>query len=345
MGQQIIAVVGLSHKTAPLDIRERIAFKKQDIDKNLEYLCSYDAIKGAVILSTCNRVEIYVSSQYESEIYHQIKTFLENKGQLGQNQLSQFLYYHHNKECVSHLLRVAAGLDSMAIGETEIFGQVKEAYIMSLQKGTTDKLLNKLFQYTFHVVKEIRSQTKIQLGNISIASLAAELAKKSFKDLSQRNALIIGAGEIGRKSARSLRSRGINRLYITNRTLERAQELANSLNAIIIDFEDWPQMLHEVNVVIFCAEVERPLLNKEMLLRLGITHSKENLLLIDIGVPRNVDKDVQSLQQVIFYNIDDLKTLTEQVKLQRLAEIDKCEAIIDRAADEFMMLVENSVVI
>ncbi|MBK9140361.1 MAG: glutamyl-tRNA reductase [Verrucomicrobia bacterium] len=323
-----IVVVGLSHRTSPVEIRERLAFAAEAIPRALVAMRGAGIADEAVIVSTCNRVEIYAASDADpAETLAALKRFLVEfhgfDGALGDE-----LYQHGEPDSVAHLFRVVCGLDSMVVGETEILGQVKQAYDVALAGHHTGRRLNKAFQRAFNVAKQIRTETNIQRGSVSVASAAVELAEKIFSSLSERTVLIIGAGDTGEKTARALLSRGAKGLVVTNRSLERAQALAAEFGGRWVPFEDWAGEFGGIDIVISSTAAPHYVLDRRKLEPLLRPRRGRPLLLIDIAVPRDIDPEVNLLDDVYLYNIDDLQAIADDGLRQRQEEIARCEAII-----------------
>ncbi len=322
-----IVLVGLNHRSAPIAVREKFALDETQIPDVLEQLRSVGIVDEAVILSTCNRVELYASTKLEPRLAcDRLTEFLvANRGYV--RPLVSELYAMHEPESVEHLFRVACGLDSMVLGETEIFGQLKRAYAIALQHGHTGPCLNKVFQYAFNVGKFVRTHTNIQRGNVSVASVAVELAEKIFASLRGKTVLVIGAGDTGEKAARALLSRGA-RCIITNRSSDRAQALAAQLGGHAILFEQWGDLFDEIDIVISSTGAPYYILERSQLEALMKHRHGKPLLLIDVAVPRDIDPAANLLEGVFLFNIDDLQSMAAQCARQREAEIAKCEQII-----------------
>jgi glutamyl-tRNA reductase len=323
-----IAVVGLSHRTSPVEIRERLAFAGPVIPQALASLRAEGVADEAVIVSTCNRVEIYAASPAEpAETLAALKRFLL-KFHRFDGGLDEALYAYAEPESLTHLFRVVAGLDSMVLGETEILGQVKQAYELARGGQHTGRCLNKAFQRAFNVAKQIRTETDIQRGSVSVAAAAVELAEKIFSSLADRSVLIIGAGDTGEKTARALLSRGATGLVVTNRSLERAQALAAKFNGRWVPFDHWAAEFAKIDIVISSTAAPHYVLDRSRLEPLLHARRGRPLLLIDIAVPRDIDPEVNLLDDVYLYNIDDLQAIADDGLRHRRDEIARCDAII-----------------
>ena len=322
-----IVVIGLSHRSAPIALREQFAFDEARIPAALNSLRDSHVAEEAVIVSTCNRVEIYAATALEPALACRTLTEFLARCHGCADPPDDEVYALGEPQSVEHLFRVACGLDSMVLGETEILGQLKKAYELALQHGHTGSRLNKAFQRAFNVAKHVRTKTNIQRGNVSVASVAVELAGKIFDTLEGRHVMVIGAGDTSEKAVRALQGRGA-RGIITNRSPERAQALAGALGGRAVPFDDWTGEFEHVDIIISSTAAPRCILDRAQLEPLMKLRQNRPLLLIDIAVPRDIDPDVNSLENVYLYNIDDLQAITDDYLRQRKEEIVKCEQII-----------------
>ncbi len=323
-----VVVIGLSHRSAPVELRERFAFAGDKIPAALQALRDAGLATEAAILSTCNRVEIYaVTPLAPDAAFAELKKFLiahhAYDGALGDE-----LYSFAEPHSLHHLFKVAAGLDSMVIGETEIFGQLKDAYELAFSRQFTGARLNKSFQRAFNVAKHIRTATNIQRGSVSVMSAAVELAEKIFTSLADHEVLVIGAGETSEKTARALQSRGVKKITVTNRSPERAAALAAELGARTVPFADWPEEFERVDIAISSTAAPHHLLDRAKLEPLMRRRKHRPLLLIDIAVPRDIDPGVSALDNVYLYNVDDLQCIANEYLNLRKEEVNRCEKII-----------------
>ncbi len=342
-----IVVIGLSHHSAPVELRERFAFAGDKIPEALKSLRESGIAGEAVILSTCNRVEIYAATSLEpARAFAELKNFLVRWGEttgepeVGSSRcdgrtaqrvptgVNDTLYTLAEPQSLHHLFKVACGLDSMVLGETEILGQLKKAYELAFQHKHTGARLNKAFQRAFHVAKHIRTETNIQRGSVSVASVAVELAEKIFSSLNDREVLVIGAGETSEKTARALLSRGARSIIVANRSHERAVELAKELGGRAVQFDDWAGEFQKIDIAISSTSAPHHILDRARLEPLMKARRQRPLLLIDIAVPRDIDPEVNFLENVYLYNIDDLQAIADGYLKQRKEEIARCEAII-----------------
>jgi len=323
-----VVVIGLSHRSAPVELRERFAFAGEKIPEALAALRTSGLASEAAILSTCNRVEIYAVTPLAADAaVAELKKFLiahhAYEGALGDE-----VYSFAEPHSLHHLFKVASGLDSMVIGETEIFGQLKAAYEVALAHQHTGARLNKAFQRAFNVAKHLRTETNIQRGSVSVMSAAVELAEKIFAALSEHEVLVIGAGETSEKTARALQSRGVKKITVTNRSPERAVALATELGARTVPFENWPDEFERIDIAISSTAATQHILDRAKLEPLMKRRKHRPLLLIDIAVPRDIDPTVSELDNVYLYNVDDLQSIANDYLDLRKEEVARCEKII-----------------
>ncbi|MCD6048671.1 MAG: hemA [Verrucomicrobia bacterium] len=332
-----VVVIGLNHHTSEVELRERFAFAEAVIPDALQQMRTSGLATEAVILSTCNRVELYVVTPHqEKEAFQALKEFLVAHRQFEGN-LNDEIYTLGEPQSLEHLFKVASGLDSMLLGETEILGQLKKAYDIALQHKQTGGRLNKVFQKAFNVAKHIRTHTNIQRGSVSVGSAAVELAEKIFETLSDRNVMVIGAGDTSEKTARSLLSRGAKSVIVSNRSFDRAEALAKELNGRAVHFDDWAAEFANVDIVISSTSAPHYVLDRKKLAPLMALRHNRPLLLIDIAVPRDIEPGLDSVfENVYLYNIDDLQAIAEEYLKQRRDEITKCEVIIRDKAKELL---------
>src|SRR5687767_10954074 len=327
-----VIVVGLSHHSAPVTVREKFAFAEATIPGALLMLRESGFAEETVILSTCNRVELYAATSLEPrQAFKELQDFLVRIHEY-RDPLTDELYQFADHEAIEHLFKVACGLDSMVLGETEILGQLKKSYELARQHGHTGGRLNKVFQRAFNVAKHIRTETSIQRGSISVASVAVELAEKIFDSLNHRQVMVIGAGETSEKAARALLSRGAHSIIVSNRSHERAVALANELQGRAVHFEEWANEFAKIDIVISSTAAPHYVLDRKKLEPLMKLRRNRPLLLIDIAVPRDIEPEVNFLENVYLYNIDDLQAIADDYLKQRKEEIARCEMIITERA-------------
>ncbi len=323
-----VVVIGLSHHTAAVTLRERFAFSEARVPATLELLRNSGLVEEAVILSTCNRVEIYAATALDTrQAFTSLRDFLVNCHDY-RDPLQDALYAYGEPQSIEHLFRVACGLDSMVLGETEILGQLKKAYDLALQHNHTGSVLNKAFQKAFNVAKQVRTETSIQRGSISVGSVAVELAEKIFNALDDRHVMVLGAGDTSEKTARALLSRGARSIIVSNRSHERAVALASELGGRAIHFEEWASEFDKIDIIISSTAAPHYVLDRAKLEPLMRRRRQRALLLIDIAVPRDIEPEVNFLDNVYLYNIDDLQAIADDCLKQRKEEIARCEAII-----------------
>jgi glutamyl-tRNA reductase len=332
----MLVVLGLSHRSSPVTVRERFAFEEARVPAALQTLRDSGAADEAVILSTCNRVEIYAVSQMEpAQAFAALRDFLVTHHEY-RDPLTDEIYTLSEPHSLYHLFKVASGLDSMVLGETEILGQLKKAYDLALQGGHTGSRLNKAFQRAFNVAKHIRTETNIQRGSVSVGSVAVELAEKIFNRLSDRDVMIIGAGDTGEKTARALLSRGARSILVSNRSPEKAIALANELGGRAVPFENWTSEFANIDVLLTSTSAPHYLLDRTGLMAVMNQRRHRPLLLIDIAVPRNIEPEVNFLEDVYLYNIDDLQAIANDYLKQRQEEVAHCEKIIREKAEALL---------
>ena len=321
-------VIGLSHRTSPVELRERFAFPDGKIPDALKSLRDSGVASEAAILSTCNRVEIYAATPLAPDVaFAELKKFLVAHHAFA-GALGDELYTIDEPHSLHHLFKVAAGLDSMVIGETEILGQLKSAYELALQHKHTGARLNKAFQRAFNVAKHIRTETNIQRGSVSVMSAAVELAERIFSKLADHEVLVIGAGETSEKTARALQSRGVKKITVTNRSPERAAALAAELGGRAVPFEQWPDEFERIDIAISSTAAPHHILDRAKLEPLMRRRKNRPLLLIYIAVPRDIDPAVNTLNNVYLYNVDDLQSIAADYLKLRQEEVARCEKII-----------------
>jgi glutamyl-tRNA reductase len=328
-----VVVIGLSHHLSPVELRERFAFAESKIPGALARLRDSGIAGEAVILSTCNRVEIYAATPLPpAKAFSELKDFFVRNGGLADDAKTTSapaeIYILAEPQSLKHLFKVACGLDSMVLGETEILGQLKDAYQLAHTHKHTGVKLNKAFQRAFHVAKHVRTHTNIQRGSVSVASVAVELAEKIFSSLPERQALVIGAGDTSEKVARALFSRGVKSIIVASRSLEKAEVLAKEFSGRAIQFDNWAQEFENIDIAISSTAAPHHILNRAKIEPLMKLRKQRPLLLIDIAVPRDIDPAVNFLDNVYLYNIDDLQAIADDYLKQRKEEIVQCEKII-----------------
>lgn len=334
MNYQII-LVGISHKTAPVEIRERISFSKTDIEKALPELNSLTSVSESIIISTCNRVEIYAVTTDPENCLSEIKEFIFRYHNISVDFPESKLYTLINDNAVKHLYRVASSVDSMVIGEPQILGQVKDAYNKAFELGTTGIILNRLLQSSFFTAKKIRSETKIGSHAVSVSYLTVELAKRIFEDLSTRTVMLVGTGEMGELSARYLLNSGVKNLVISSRNFNNAYDLSQKLNGEPIKLEEIYYRLKDVDIVITATGSADFIFKEEHIQQALKLRKNEPMFLIDIAVPRDIDPRVEDISGAYLYDVDDLQSVMEKNINSRMEHAKQAEHIISRVERAF----------
>lgn len=329
-----LLALGLNHNSAPVDIRERAVVTAERLDEALESLRRAQSIREATILSTCNRTEIYCHQEDPSP--QGVIRWMCDYHQLPSSSIRPFLYQHPDRKAVSHAFRVAAGLDSMVLGEPQILGQMKDAFTAAREHGTTGKILNRLFQQTFTVAKEVRSNTEIGANAVSVAYAAVSLARTIFSDLSRKTVLMIGAGETIELTARHFKNAGVRQLIVANRTVDRARELGAIFGADPIPLSDLPARLHEADIVISSTASTLPILGKGTVEHALKERRHKPVFMVDLAVPRDIEPQVGDLSDVYLYAIDDLRSVVDENLETRKAAARDAEKIIESQTREFM---------
>lgn len=330
-----IVLIGLNHRTAALELRERVAFNPDQARQAAEQLRSRGLLEEILVLSTCNRSELYgVPPESAGDRVGAMEEFLTTFHHLRPGELNGCLYRHRDRDAVRHLFRVAAGLDSMLLGEAEILGQVREAYRIAFDHGATGPVLNRMFQGALEVGKRVRAETELGTRPVSVAFAAVKLAERIFDNLRGHRALILGAGTAGEQVVDHLRDRGVAGLLVANRSRVRAEELAARTGGEVVDWEKVPAAMQRPDLIVSSVGAER-VLTRAMVERAMAARGGRALFLIDLGVPRNIDAEVAGLYNVYLYNIEDLKEIVEQNKKARENEVPRAEAIIDEHVEKF----------
>src|ERR1700674_2441662 len=308
-----IVLVGLNHRTAPVEVRERVSFTTEQVKRAAEELRARGILEETLVLSTCNRSEVYgVPPESSHECAPGLSTFLSEFHSVRPDILSVSLYHHYDHEAVRHLFRVAAGLDSMLLGEAEILGQVREAYRFAHEQGATGPVLNRLFQGALEVGKRVRTETELGTRPMSVASAGVKLAERIFGKLEARTALVLAAGAISEQVVSQLRDRGIAQLHVMNRSRDRADELARQFGGMVVGWGEWETALQLPDVVVSSGSADEPVLRRDIVERAMAARGNRALFLMDLGVPRNIDPSVGELYNVYVYNTDDLTEIVQQ---------------------------------
>jgi glutamyl-tRNA reductase len=328
-------LVGMNYKTAPLQLRERLQNSCSDPDSVIPDLLRDPRIREAICLATCNRVEIIARLDDMAKGEEFLKDFLCKKGDFDFAETEKHIYVYRDIDAVRHLFRVAASLDSMVMGEPQILGQIKDAYRMAVDRHATGVLLNRLTHHAFQVAKRVRSETEIAGNAVSVSYAAVELAKKIFGSIKGKAVLLLGAGEMSELAARHLLRQGVERIYIANRTMARAEQMAGEFHGAAVPFDDFPTFLSEVDIVIASTGAPGYVLTAATVAAALKKHRQHLLFLIDIAVPRDIDPDVGELDNVYLYNIDHLQDVVDTNRALRQGESLRAEEIISEEIAEF----------
>jgi glutamyl-tRNA reductase len=332
-----LITVGINHRTAPVEIREKLSFRLQELIKANRLLKERAYLEEDLILSTCNRVEIYaVANSQDRDYLGQIKCFLSEFHSIDRLDFEDRLYIYKDEEVIRHLFKVASGLDSMIIGEMEILSQVKNAYKYAVDSCTTGKILNKLLQKAFNTAKKIRTDTSLTRRPVSVSSVASRLAKKILGDLTDKRVLVVGTGKIGEQLILYLKKNGIKSIFVANRTFEKAHILANNYGAIAIKFDNFRDSLTEIDIVITSTAAPHCIISKADILSLMPKRKQKPLFIIDLAVPRDVEAQVNRIDNVYLYDIDDLQKIADRNMALRKNELAKCQKIISASCENFI---------
>lgn len=334
-----ITILGVNHKTAAVALREKIAFTNDIMGKALYSLYQHPLVDGCVILSTCNRTEIYLSYEHETDrlrLKQSIENWLAQFHHVDISLYHDSLYWYDGKQAIEHLMSVASGMDSMIIGEPQILGQVKQAYGFAQENTCLSVELEKLFQRIFHVAKIVRTETNIGANTASVAYAACLVARRLFSDTKKLNVMLVGAGETIELISRYLKPHGFNHVIVANRTREKALKLATQIDAEIISLPDISTRLKDVDIVISSTASPLPIIGKGMVERTMKARNNNNMLFIDLAVPRDIEAEISKLENVHLYTIDDLQKTVEANLEQRTIAAKEAEYIIEEEADNFL---------
>jgi glutamyl-tRNA reductase len=331
-----ILVIGLNHNTAPIEIRECLAFPEDRLGDALSKVHSLPSVKENMIVSTCNRVEVYAATRETEKAIHDLKEFLSLYHGISLREFEKSLYAHVGEEAVRHIFRVASSLDSMVVGEPQILGQIKDAYDISQQAKTSGLVLHRLLHRAFHVAKRVRTETKIVIGAVSVSSVAVDLSEKIFGTLEKKTVLLIGAGEMCELAARHLVSGGVARMMVTNRTYQRAVSLAQEFRGEAIPFEEMVQGLKKTDIVISATDSPQYLIRHDQITRVMKDRKQKPIFFIDIADPRDIEPKVGDIENVYLYNIDDLQKVANENIKDREKEAQKAEAIVQNEMAKFV---------
>ncbi|MFW5862235.1 MAG: glutamyl-tRNA reductase [Spirochaetota bacterium] len=331
-----IAMIGMSHKTAPVEARECFSWQDQQLVDLYEKIRDMD-VDEAVYITTCNRVEIYITSADVHLAVDELVSLLEKYAHSRQDNLETMIYKKYSRDAVEQLLTVVSSLDSMVVGENEIIGQVKESYREAVQQQMTGTVLNRLFHQAFKTAKRVRTETEISRNPLSVAYIATELARKIFDDLSRRNALLIGAGEMGELILKYMTKFNLQEITIANRSLHNAERIAEEINrdARIVSLDDIADVAGSVDIIISSVTAPGYMITREMVDDIVKQRGSRPLFMIDIAVPRNIDPDVAEKHSIFLYNVDDLEKIADENLKNRLREMELAAALIQSDVDEF----------
>ncbi len=331
-----VLVAGLNHKIADVDVREKLAFTGSKLEEGLLRFSGLPEVDEAIILSTCNRVELYANVSETEKAAESIKTFLSEFHNINRDSLDNALYFYHDIEAVKHVFKVASSLDSMIVGEPQILGQLKDAFDLALAKKTTGILLNKLMKKAISAAKRVRTETRIAENAVSISFSAVELAKKIFTDLSKKVCMLLGAGEMAELAAKHLISNGVREVLVANRTFERACSLAEEFHGRPVKFEEFLQEMVRADIVICSTGAPSYIVMKSQMQKVMKERKQRQVFLIDISVPRNIDPEINDLENVYLYNVDDLQGVIDSNLFERQKEAEKAEKIIAEELETFV---------
>ena len=332
-----VFLLGVSHRTAPVDLRERLDFSSRDLGAAVEAVAARPSMAESVVLSTCNRSEIYVASEDPARARDELVTFLSDYHHVPTQAFQPHLFALENSAAVAHLFRVAAGLDSLVVGEPQILGQVKDAYQSATNKRCVGPVLRHVFQWSFGVGKRVRTETALGEGAVSVSFAAVALARKIFGRLQGRRVLVVGAGEISSLTTQHLRAHGVGDIVITSRTHAHAETLAAEVGGMAVPWEGMIAALGSAEIVITATGSPRPIITRAQLEAVQGRRARSNpLFIIDVAVPRDVDSAVGDIEQVFLYNIDDLQSIVEENLSRRAAEVERAESIVNEAVTRFM---------
>ncbi|MEW5806331.1 MAG: glutamyl-tRNA reductase [Acidobacteriota bacterium] len=329
-----IVVVGENHKSAPLAVRERLAFTESQIRESITALKAMDGVEECIILSTCNRVEVIANSDHDRGIYS-IQKFLCDYHGLSPEDFKKYSYRYVGKEAINHIFKVTSSLDSMIVGEPQILGQVKSAYSLAKELNATGIILDKLFQKAFSIAKRVRSETGIAKSAVSVGYAAVELAKKIFGDLTGKSIMILGAGEMSELAATHLVRNGITAVFVSNRTFQRAVELAEMFNGIAINYDEFLTYMEKVDIVISSTAAPHYIIKKEDAYRIIKLRRGRPLFIIDIAVPRDVDPGVNEVDNIYLYDIDNLQEVVNGNIEERKNQAEIAEKILAEETKAF----------
>lgn len=334
-----LRVIGISHHTAPVEVREKVALNEDEQSMAVKYFAENTGIDGCMVLSTCNRTEIYVSGQQLDTAVDQIAPWLNQLKDCVEYTDSTIFYQKNGIKAAEHFCKVIAGMDSLILGEQQITGQVKEAYEMAHGQNGTDTLINKLFNFGMQAKKKVHNETFLSDGTVSVSFAGVELARKIFSDLSYKKILLIGAGKTAELAAFHFQENGVKHINVANRTLENATELAEKLHGKAYLLDDLAGVLEETDIVISATSSETYVVTADLISQISKKRHHRPLFLIDLAIPRDIDPEIESINGVFLYNLDDLQDIVKSNLEKRKKEIPKAMKIIQEYVDEFQQWV------
>jgi glutamyl-tRNA reductase len=331
-----LVVAGINHTTSNIALRERLAFAQDKIPEALSQLRQRLEDAGVVIVSTCNRMEIYVNHIGEAtDLLREMRQFISQWHDMDESEFSDSLYEHEDAEAAGHLFRVAASLDSMIVGEDQILGQVHDAYILAHAEQATDKIINNLFQKAFTIAKKVRSTTKISEGKVSISSVAVDLAVSIFMNLTDKTVIVVGSGEMSELTLKCLVDKGVGCVIVANRSVQNAQILADQFYGEAISLDSLDDHLQRADIVISSTGAPGIVLHRDQIAQALKQRSNQPMFVIDIALPRDAEASINDLDNVYLYDIDNLKAVTGKNIEARRNELDRCYQIIDYGVEQF----------
>lgn len=328
-----ILLAGLSHRTAPVEVRERFAFCGLDLDRAYDRLKNEASLEGAVIVNTCNRTEVYATARDIEQGMEALFSFLQEFSGMDMAGIQEYFYRPTCYDAIMHLFRVTSGLDSMIVGEAQIIGQVKDAYQKAMECQASDSVLNTLFQRAIHVGKKVRTDTNLDRHPVSVSNAAVELARQVLGDLGSKSVLVVGAGEMSEMTTRYLVTQGVNSVIVSNRSYDRALEMARQFGGRAVRFDRLPDELSEADIVISCTAASHYVMRCDNCREVLAARRGKRIIMIDIAVPRDIDPELQNIDGVYVYDIDDLQDVMDHSLLQRQKAVQEAEKII---ADELV---------
>jgi glutamyl-tRNA reductase len=328
-------VLGINHKYAPLEVRERLAYPDRRVPAALRHFAGAADATESVLVSTCNRVELYAFTESEDAQARLIQALAADHN-LSPEWLGKYCYFHRGLDAVEHLLRVCGGVDSLVLGETQVLNQVKRAYLLAQSENFTGKALNSLFHRAFHVAKRLHSETGISQGQVSVSSVGVRFVQRVFDQLSDKTVLLLGAGEVGELTLTHLREQGIGRTVVVSRTLDRARAVAERFNGDAVPYDLLPDYLEDADILITQTSAEGRIVTRKQLQQSQKARGYKPVFVLDLAVPRDVEESASDLEGVFLYNVDDLEQVVAENAIERSNELEACAAIVREEAEGFV---------